>query len=320
MTRQITGASEMPKAGSGEIDVGVEILGMKLRHPIMLASGILGETADLLLAAHRAGAAAVVTKSIGIEPKDGHQNPTVFPLGFGLLNAMGLPNPGIDEFGKEMERLTCSGANVIGSVFASKPAEFAVLANKMEQYGARVVELNLSCPHAKGYGTEIGSSPASVRSIVRSAVSAVSIPVLAKLTPNTSDICSLGLAAEEAGASAVVAINTLRAMEIDPRLRRPVLGSRFGGLSGSAIRPVGIRCVFELYEALSIPIIGVGGICSAIDVAKYIMAGASAVQVGSVIYDKGLDAFSLLEKELRSFMKEEGIGSISQMRGMAHES
>lgn len=310
----------MPKAASGEIDIGVEILGMKLRHPIMLASGILGETADLLLSAHRAGAAAVVTKSIGLEPKDGHRNPTVFTLRFGLLNAMGLPNPGIEEFGKEMEKLMGSGVNVIGSVFASKPAEFAVLAKKMEQYGARAVELNLSCPHAKGFGSEIGSSPASVRNIVRSAVSAVAIPVLAKLTPNTSDICSLGLAAEEAGASAVVAINTLKAMEIDPHLRRPVLGNRFGGLSGPAIKPIGVRCVFELYDALSIPIIGVGGICSGIDVAEYIMAGASAVQIGSVIYEKGLEAFSLLEKELRSFMKDEGFNSISQMRGLAHES
>ncbi|MEM4263242.1 MAG: nitronate monooxygenase, partial [Thermoplasmata archaeon] len=197
---------------------------------------------------------------------------------------------------------------------------FAVLAKKMEQYGARAVELNLSCPHAKGFGSEIGSSPASVRNIVRSAVSAVAIPVLAKLTPNTSDICSLGLAAEEAGASAVVAINTLKAMEIDPHLRRPVLGNRFGGLSGPAIKPIGVRCVFELYDALSIPIIGVGGICSGIDVAEYIMAGASAVQIGSVIYEKGLEAFSLLEKELRSFMKDEGFNSISQMRGLAHES
>lgn len=309
----------MPKTASGEIDLSVDILGMKLRHPIMLASGILGETGDLLLSAHRAGASAIVTKSIGLEPKDGHQNPTVFPMEFGMLNAMGLPNPGIIEFGKEMELLRGSGANVIGSIFASKPQDFAALAKKMEQYGARAVELNLSCPHAKGYGSEIGSSPASVRSIVKSVVSAVGIPVLAKLTPNTSDICSLGLAAEEAGASAVVAINTLRAMRIDPRLRKPVLGNKFGGLSGPSIKPVGIRCVFELYESLSIPIIGVGGICTGIDVAEYIMAGVSAVQIGSVIYDKGLEAFSMLEKELRAFMKEEGLASVSQMRGMAHE-
>lgn len=309
----------MPKAASGEVDLSVEILGMKLRHPLMLASGILGETGDLLLAAYRAGASAVVTKSIGLQPKDGHQNPTVYPMEFGMLNAMGLPNPGIAEFEREMEVLKGSGANVIGSIFASRPADFAILAKRMEQYGARAVELNLSCPHARGYGSEVGSSPASVRRIVKSVASSVGIPVLAKLTPNISDICSLGLAAEEAGASAVVAINTLRAMCIDPRLRKPVLGNRFGGLSGRAIKPIGIRCVFELYEALSIPIIGVGGIWTGIDVAEYIMAGASAVQIGSVICEKGLEAFSTLEKELREFMKEEGFTSVSRMRGMAHE-
>lgn len=309
----------MPTAASGEVDLSVEILGMKLSHPLMLASGILGETGELLLAAHRAGASAVVTKSIGLQPKDGHQNPTVYPMEFGMLNAMGLPNPGIAEFEREMEVLKGSGANVIGSIFASRPADFASLAKKMEQYGAMAVELNLSCPHARGYGSEVGSSPASVRRIIKSVVSSVGIPVLAKLTPNISDICSLGLAAEEAGASAVVAINTLKAMCLDPRLRKPVLGNRFGGLSGRAIKPIGIRCVFELYEALSIPIIGVGGIWTGIDVAEYIMAGASAVQIGSVICEKGLEAFSTLEKELREFMKEEGLTSVTRMRGVAHE-
>lgn len=309
----------MPRTAAGEINLSVDFLGMKLRHPIMLASGILGQTGDLILSAHRAGAAAVVTKSIGIEPREGHPNPTIFPLKFGLLNAMGLPNPGIDEFGKELERLRGAGVNVIGSIFASKASDFAILARKMEQYGVRAVELNLSCPHARGYGSEIGSSPASVRNIVKSVVAAVKIPILAKLTPNTSDICSLGLAAEEAGASAVVAINTLRAMEIDPYLRRPVLGNRIGGLSGPAIKPIGLRCVYELYDALSIPIVGVGGISTGIDVAEYIMAGASAVQVGSVVYEKGLDAIATLESELRAFMKEEGITSVSQMRGMAHD-
>jgi len=308
----------MPRTAAGEIDLSVDFVGMKLRHPIMLASGILGQTGDLILSAHRAGAAAVVTKSIGIEPREGHPNPTIFPLKFGLLNAMGLPNPGIDEFGKELERLRRADVNVIGSIFASKASDFAILARKMEQYGVRAVELNLSCPHARGYGSEIGSSPASVRNIVKSVVAAVKIPILAKLTPNTSDICSLGLAAEEAGASAVVAINTLRAMEIDPYLRRPVLGNRIGGLSGPAIKPIGLRCVYELYDALSIPIVGVGGISTGIDVAEYIMAGASAVQVGSVVYEKGLDAIATLESELRAFMKEEGITSVSQMRGMAH--
>jgi len=309
----------MLKNAPGEVDVSVELLGMKLKNPIMLASGILGETGELLLSAHRAGAGAVVTKSIGLEPKNGHKNPTVYPLPFGLMNAMGLPNPGIDEFEKEIKKLHDSGAIVIGSIFASKENEFATLAKKMEKYGANAVELNLSCPHAEGYGVEIGSTPASVRAIVKSTVASINIPVMAKLTPNTSDICSLGLAAQEAGASAVVAINTLRAMGIDPYLKKPVLGNKFGGLSGPAIKPVGIRCVYELNDALSIPIIGVGGIACGKDIVEYIMAGATAIQIGTVIHNKGLGAFSQLENELKVFMKEEGYRRLQQMRGILHE-
>lgn len=299
--------------------LGVELAGIELRNPVMLASGILGETGDLLLAAHRAGAGAVVTKSIGLEPRDGHRNPCIYQNDSGMLNAMGLPNPGIEEFGKEMDRLKRSGAVVIGSVFGARPQDFASLAQKMEKYGAAAVELNLSCPHAKGYGTEIGSNPSTVRGVTSAVVKAVRIPVFTKLTPNTRDISSLGLAAEEGGASAVVAINTLRAMAIDPYLRKPALANKYGGLSGPAIKPVGVRCVYELSEALSIPVIGVGGISSALDAAEYIMAGASAVQVGTLVQQRGLEVFSKLPEELREFMSREGFKSIDQMRGVAHE-
>ena len=309
----------MRKITPGEIDLKVDLLGIKLRNPIMLASGILGETGDLLLSAYNAGAGAVVTKSIGLEPKDGHKNPTVFQMPYGMLNAMGLPNPGIDEFSKEMKVLKGSGAVVIGSIFASKASDFASLAHKMEKYGASAIELNLSCPHAKGYGAEIGSSPSSVRKITKTVVDSVSIPVIAKLTPNTSDICSLGLAAQDAGAGAVVAINTIRAMEIDPYLRSPVLGNRFGGLSGSAIKSVGIRCVYELYSSLTIPIIGAGGITTGLDVAEYIMAGATAVQIGTVIQNRGLEVFSKLQDELKEFMQAEGFKKLSEIRGIVHE-
>jgi dihydroorotate dehydrogenase (NAD+) catalytic subunit len=309
----------MRKTAPAGADIGIELAGIELRNPFMLASGILGETGDLLLAAHRAGAGAVVTKSIGMEPRDGHKNPCVYQCESGMLNAMGLPNPGIDEFSKEMRVLKGSRAVVIGSIFGAKPQDFASLAKKMRDYGAAAIELNLSCPHAKGYGAEIGSNPATVKGITASVVRAVDIPVFAKLTPNTRDICSLGLAAEEAGAAAVVAINTLRAMAIDPYIRKPVLANRYGGLSGPGIKPVGVRCVFELSEALSIPIIGVGGISTALDAAEYIMAGASAVQVGTVVQQKGIEVFSKLPDELKEFMTREGFRSISQMRGVAHE-
>lgn len=297
----------------------VQLDNIELRNPLILASGILGTNSHLLLSAHRAGAGAVVTKSIGTSPRDGHDNPTVFELPFGLLNSMGLPNPGIDEFETEMTSLKGSGAIVIGSVFGSNPAEYSVLCTRMEQSGAAAVELNLSCPHAHGLGAEIGSDPSSVAEITAAAASSVKIPVFAKLTPNTSDICALGKAAEKGGAAAVVAINSLKAMAIDPILRKPVMGNKIGGLSGTAIKPIGIRCVFELHEALEIPIIGAGGISSGMDVAEYVMAGANAVEIGTVVKDEGFGVFSRIAAELNDFMKREGFKTVEEMRGIAHE-
>ena len=309
----------MRKSAPGEVDIGVELAGIWFRSPLMLASGILGETGDLLLAAHRAGAGAVVTKSIGLDPRDGSKNPTVYQCEGGMINSMGLPNPGIKDFSREMEVLEGSGAVVIGSIFGARPQDLVALAKKMESYGASAVELNLSCPHARGYGAEIGSNPATVKSITAAVVKSIDIPVFAKLTPNTRDIASLGMAAEDGGASAVVAINTIKAMAIDPHLRKPALGNKYGGLSGPAIKPVGIRCVYELFESVKIPIIGVGGISDATDAAEYIMAGASALQIGTIVQSSGLKAFSAIAEGLKAFMSEEGFKDLSHMKGVAHE-
>src|SRR4030065_83784 len=146
----------MPKINAAQIDIGVKLAGIRLRNPAMLASGILGETGDLLWAAHNAGAGAVVTKSIGLDARNGYRNPSIFQFERGMLNAMGLPNPGIDSFAIEMEKLKGSGVVAIGSIIGSSSQEFATLAKKMESYGASAVELNLSCPHAKGFGAAVG--------------------------------------------------------------------------------------------------------------------------------------------------------------------
>lgn len=309
----------MPGTPEKEIDIRVKLGGIDFRNPVFLASGILGTTADLLLEAYRAGAGAVLTKSIGMAAREGNPNPTVFQYPFGLLNSMGLPNPGIDEFEGELRKLQDSEALVIGSIFGSDENEFCELAERMEKFGARAVELNLSCPHVSGHGAELGSNPEIVGRITSAVVAKVDIPVFVKLTPNTSDIVKLGMAAESGGAAGVVAINSVRAMSIDTQLRKPSLGNIFGGLSGEAIRPIGVRCVYELSDALKIPVIGVGGIASGIDAAEYFMAGASAVQVGTVIEQKGLSVFSDICSGLAEFMFREGFSSLDEMRGIAHE-
>ena len=297
-----------------ETDIG----GVHLELPGMVASGIMDETGHSMVRMFECGAGAVVSKSVGSVPKGGHANPCFMEVAGGYVNAMGLPNPGIDLFKEEMDVAVPHG-KVIGSIYGASPEEFSHLAGKMEDYGATVIELNLSCPHAKGYGMEVGTDPKMVGSIVSAVKGSVSIPVWAKLTPNTHILPEIGRAVQDAGGDAVVAINTLKAMVISPEFARPIMSNKFCGLSGSAVKPVGVRAVYDLRSVLDIPIIGVGGISTWRDAAEYIMAGASAFQVGSAIGTDGVDVFKRINDGLLAFMEEYGYDSISSMVGAAHE-
>jgi dihydroorotate dehydrogenase (NAD+) catalytic subunit len=283
--------------------------GVKIDNHLILAAGVLGTTGASLARVLSSGAGAVVTKSIGPFPHEGHHGPCFCEINGGLINAMGLPNPSKD-FLQELDLL--DGKPVIASVFGGNPSEFREVAS---WFKGRVsgIELNLSCPHAEGYGAAIGSSPDMVEACTK-AVKSLGMPVWVKLTPNVTDITECGIAAERGGADGIVAINTVKAMRISTDLKRPVLGNRFGGLSGPAIFPIAVRCVYELYEACSIPVIGCGGVSSAHDVVEMMMAGASAVQVGSaVIHDR--DIFSSIRDTLYA---TDGI-SPDRIVGCAHE-
>jgi dihydroorotate dehydrogenase (NAD+) catalytic subunit len=300
-------------------DLSVRCAGVTLRNPFLLASGIWGESGESLAGAGRAGAGGVITKSIGSAPRPGYPNPTVETYEhWGLLNAMGLPNPGIDEYPREIEVARSAGATVIGSVFAGDAEEFARLAVRMAATGVVALELNLSCPHAEGFGTEVGGTPADVERIVRAVVKAVSVPVIAKITPNTNDAAGLALAAQRGGAAAVSAINTLRALAIDVQLRRPVLSHGVGGLSGPAIKPVGLACVWQIYNRVSIPVVGVGGIATAQDALEYVMAGARALEVGTQVTFEGIGVFGRLARELSSLLDQLGFSRLEDAVGVAH--
>lgn len=300
-------------------DLNVRIASIEMTNPSMLASGILDETGESLLRMIDAGAGAVVTKSIGMSPHDGHKNPCIVELSTGYVNAMGLPNPGMEEFGAELKSIMPSPAPGVASIYAASAGDFALIAARMEESGAAGIELNLSCPHASGFGMEVGTDPATVSQIVSAVKDAVKVPVMAKLTPNTADIVRIGMAVQDAGGDAVVAINTLKAMVISPEFARPVLSNRYGGLSGPAIRPVGVRAVFDLYRSLDIPIVGVGGIETWSDAAEYIMAGATCFQVGSAVGRKGLEVFKEITSGLEGFMDAHGYRDLESMRGVAHE-
>ena len=286
-----------------------------MKNPLFLASGILDESATSMLRVIKNGAGGVVTKSIGMNPRNGYGNPCVVELECGILNAMGLPNPGIKEYGNEIIELRSkTTVPIVGSVFASNENDFAELGIAMEGYGVDAIELNVSCPHVTNYGLEIGSDAGLVKKIVKAVKKKIKIPVFVKISPNVDIKIAI-----ESEADGIVAINSARAMKIDIDAKMPILSNKVGGYSGPAIKPIGMRCVYEIATATNIPIIGVGGIMNGKDVIEYLMAGASAVQIGSGVHYRGIEIFKKLKEEMDEWMTKNGYESISELIGIALE-
>lgn len=269
--------------------------------------------------AFREGVGGVVTKSMSLSPRAGHANPTVVEVDGGLLNAMGLPGPGMEHFADEVREALQGGGPVVGSVFGATAQEYADAASRMEACGVAAIELNVSCPHAKGLGSELGSDPATLREVVAAVKDTVRLPVWTKLTPNTDSVVRLGRAAVEAGSDALVATNTLKAITIEPDVRMPVLGNKVGGLSGHALKPVALRAVWDLHAGdVGVPIIASGGIYTARDVLEYALAGASAFQVGTAVMHEGWPVFRRIQDDLQAWLDEQGEPSLSGLTGGAH--
>jgi dihydroorotate dehydrogenase (NAD+) catalytic subunit len=293
--------------------------GLELTNPTILASGILGYSTQSLSRVTKGGAGAVVTKSVGTEPRVGYSNPTVVQADSGLINAMGLPNPGIDVFTEEIKfSKTILRVPVIVSVFGYTAEDYANVAKKAIAAGADAVELNVSCPHVKQTGAEIGQSPKFLTEVVQQVKAAINKPLIVKLSPNVADIGTLARAAVEAGADALTAVNTLKAIAIDSETMRPILSNSKGGLSGPALKPVALRCVFDIHEALNdVPIIGCGGVTNWRDAIEFFLAGASAVQIGTAVADN-TEVFQTITKGVETFLRKKHYGSVKEIVGLAH--
>jgi dihydroorotate dehydrogenase (NAD+) catalytic subunit len=282
-----------------------------------LAAGVLGVTAASMGRVIESGADAVVTKSIGLDPRKGHPGPVLAVSHGGLINAVGLTNPGIEAFKDELKVLKKKSIPVVLSIFGNTIEEITEVARKGIQLSPAAIELNLSCPHAE-IG-QIAHSPDLTRKYVAAVRDEVDCQLFAKLTPNTSDITAIGKAAEEAGADAIVAINTLRGMKIDIYQMRPVLGYKVGGLSGPPVFPVAVRCVYDLSQSLSVPIIGVGGVSTWEDAIEMHLAGASAIQIGTAVIE-GLDVFSRIKEGVVKYLEDMSISDISDIIGASWRS
>ncbi len=288
---------------------------IKLRNPLILSSGIMGTSYSSLQRMYDAGLGAVVTRSIGIKSRSGNPNPSIFALKDirSVISSVGLANPGYSVFREDIVKTTSNKVPTIVSIFGKTIEEFEEVVEGLKDLKVLAFELNIE---------RLEQHPDIIHELVQSLKKKAKIPLWVKLTPNDNKMSLISDAAVEGGCDALVAINSVKAMSIDIQTRQPFLGSKRGGLSGAAIKPIGIRCVFDLYEQFGdkIPIIGVGGISRGEDVIEYLLAGASAVQIGTAIgvtYPENIIKF--IQMKVKNYLKEHNIKKISEIIGGAHK-
>jgi len=298
--------------------LSTSLCGIKLRNPTVLASGILGVTKESIQRIAKSGAGAVTLKSLCHEERLGNANPTMFGYDDVFFNAVGLPGQGIDNAIKDFKRLDDLSFPVIGSIYGYKIEQFGQVTKKMATLKPAMIEVDISCPHMD-YGQPYHADPKLTAMITKEAKkNSGKIPVSIKLSPNVSDIKEIAHAAEKAGADCITAINTATGMKIDINARKPVLHNKTGGISGPALKPIAVRCVYEIYETVKIPIIGTGGVTTGEDALEMIMAGAAAVGVGTAVYYRGITVFDEICKEMESWMKKNKVKTLDEIRGCAH--
>ncbi len=307
--------------------ITVDFLTQTLPTPLVLASGIWGTTVSLLERAAAAGCGAVTAKSCGPTPRRGHVNPTCVDWGAGLLNAIGLANPGAEDevalLAQAKTALAPHRAALIASIFAGPPAEFGTVAATIATARPDLIEVNISCPNVHSeFGEPYAADPqaaAEVTGYVKAAVAPFGIPVIVKLAPNVPSIARIARAVVEAGADALCVINTMPGMLIDAESGQAILANRSGGLSGPMLKPIALKCVYDVYRACpNVPIIGTGGVNSGQDVIEMIMAGATVVGIGSAIYYRGVTAISQIKQELNDWLDQHGVSDLNTLRGLAH--
>lgn len=294
--------------------------GIELKNPTVLASGIWGTNAELLLRVANSGAGAITIKSIGPNEREGHNNPTVAAWEHGLLNAVGLPSAGYKEMEEEWKILEKSPVPIIASIYGANVLEFAEVAKAVAGKKPAIIEANISCPNSEKHGQVFGTNAEASAEVISAVKKEIGkIPLIAKLTPQALNIAEIALACEQAGADAICAINTVQGMLINIEARKPVLHFKKGGISGPAIKPVAVKCIWDIFEAVKIPILGMGGACAGRDAIELMQAGATAVGIGSGVYYEGIGIFKKICDEMEEWMKANGYKSVKELVGIAHD-
>jgi dihydroorotate dehydrogenase (NAD+) catalytic subunit len=297
------------------VDLSVQLGRLSIKNPIMVASGTFGYAREMQGLVDLPSLGGILPKTITLNPRLGNAPWRTVETTAGLLNSIGLDNDGVETFIEQhLSYLRTIGTAIIVSIAGKSQEEFVTLAERIDGAGgAAALELNISCPNVSG-GVDFGTDPAMCYEVVKNVRDRCRLPVLAKLTPNVSRIVDIAKAAADAGADAVCCVNTLLGMAIDWRRRKPILGNIVGGLSGPAIKPVALRCVYQVASAVSIPIVGIGGIATIDDVMEFMAAGASAIQVGTANYYDPMVSQRLIE-QLPAALSELGVASVQQAVG-----
>jgi dihydroorotate dehydrogenase (NAD+) catalytic subunit len=293
----------------------VDLCGVRLPTPVLAASGCFGFGREMTDFVDLAEIGAVVTKSVSLEPRRGRPTPRMAETPSGMLNAIGLQNPGVEAFCQgDLRVLAEAGARVVVSVVGRNVEEFAQVAERLAREDAvHLIELNLSCPNVDSRGEVFATDPAMAATVVRAVKAAVRQPLLAKLTADVTDLVAVAEAVVEAGADGLTLINTLLGMAVDVHRRRPKLAAVTGGLSGPAIRPVAVRCVWQVARAMpEVPIVGVGGIATGEDAAELLLAGATAVQVGTANFINPRATAEVAEG-LRTYLESQRLTSVTEL-------
>ncbi len=300
-------------------DLNTEIADLKLKNPVLVASGTFGygkEPSEFIDIRKLGG---IITKSITLLPKEGNPPPRTAETPSGMLNTIGLQNEGIDSFIKKvLPFLSEFKIPVIVNIAGEKIEEYAELTKRLsKEKVVKAIEVNISCPNVKKGGMAFGIDCEATSEIIKSVKKATKLPVIAKLTPNVTDIAAIAKAAEKAGADAISLINTVLGMAIDVETQKPKISMGIGGLSGPAIKPIGVRMVYEVSKAVKIPVIGIGGIMSAEDAIEYLLAGASAIQVGTGNFVDPEIPLKIIEG-IEEYMKIKKIPNLKSIIGKAY--
>jgi len=296
--------------------------GVEFKNPLVLASGILGVTGSSMAEVIRQGAGGVTTKSIWLKEHEGHKNPVILAKSEFMINAVGLPDGGVEKAEHEInEYRKQTKAPLIASIVGGKTEEYIAIAKKIVEYKPEIIEINASCPNVedelgKPFACRIHAASkltAEIKKVIKD------IPVSVKLSPNVENISEIAKACEDAGADALTVCNTFGpGLVIDINVRKPVLSNKVGGVSGPGIFPLSLKCVWDCYKAVKIPIIGTGGITTGNDAIQMILAGATLLGVGSAVYYRGTEVFQKIVDEMEEYMKEHKIENLSDLIGQAH--